>query len=103
MHDDNKEKDNSLQKKIIDLLSGRNINNKNNRNPFNNRDPFNQSDIFLTNIAVPDNVFETLKTLSNKYRVLEVIDYSSDPSIGRPAEPDDFDSLNGFGGYDYYD
>ena len=102
MHD-KRENNNSLQKKVIDLLSGRNRKNKYNRDsgdPFENRDPFNQRDIILTNIAVPDDIFEILKTLSNKYRALEVSNYSSDPSIGRPAEPDDFDKLNGFG-YDY--
>lgn len=102
MHD-KRENDNSLQKKVIDLLSGRNRKNKYNGDsgdPFENRDPFNQRDIILTNIAVPDDILEILKTLSNKYRALEVSNYSSDPSIDRPAEPDDFDKLNGFGGYD---
>ena len=102
MHD-KRENDNSLQKKVIDLLSGRNRKNKYNGDsgdPFENRDPFNQRDIILTNIAVPDDIFEILKTLSNKYRALEVSNYSSDPSIGRPAESDDFDKLNGFGYYD---
>lgn len=103
MHD-KRENDNSIKKKVIDLLSGRNRKNKYNRDsedPFENRDPFNQRYIILTNIAVPNDIFEILKTLSNKYRALEVSDYSSDPSIGRPAEPDDFDKLNGFGGYDF--
>lgn len=57
-------------------------------NPFGSRDPFNNVYINMQNIAVPDDVLEVIKELSDKYRDLEI---------------SDLDYLNGYDTYDYFD
>lgn len=57
-------------------------------NPFQSRYPFNNVYINMQNIAVPDDVLEVIKELSDKYRDLEI---------------SDLDYLNGYQGYDYFD
>lgn len=56
----------------------------------------------MLDIAVPDDVLEVIKELSNKYRDLEINDYSS--ITGSDWENndnlDDYDDPNGFG-YDF--
>lgn len=76
----------------------------NKRDPFENRDPFNRADINMLDIAVPDEVLEVIKELSNKYRDLEINDYLSITGSDWEANDnlDDYDDdPNGFGGYDF--
>ena len=58
------------------------------RDPFQSRYPFNNVYINMQNIAVPDDVLEVIKELSDKYRDLEI---------------SDLDYLNGYDTYDYFD